>query len=292
MTATAKPLFRRVGGAFRAKPPSTMSLWRIMKVEKLSLMLEGGLWFARLDQFNDPREGSLPNGNLVGLLGKLPTASVGWIQRQYVLGVERSFALCWHMNDGDPDASLWTSFADVDDGVAVRTTWPILIEQLRAITGTDGPLHFGAVDYVDHAVDAIPDGNVLEAAFVVADSFQGEREARALIHTHGTDAYDILVDKIGPCGHLVAQIMSAKSNCHELVGGHQDGKAIVVRVNARALICEIRMASGTRPVLQWRVLRAAARNGVYWRVRPRTAAQIGRFALLVPIAALGLGRLL
>jgi hypothetical protein len=286
-----KPLFVRVSGAFHAKEPTSTSLWRIMTTEKLWLMFQGGLWFARLDQFKDPREGTLPSPNLVGLLKKLPAPSAQWVQKQYELGVERSFAVCWHMSDDVPDEALWTLFADPDDAVAVRTTWRILLKELEPITGADGPLHFGAVEYVDHAVDAIPDGNVLEAAFVVGDNFANEREARALIHTYGP-AYAFLVGKTGPYGPLVTQILSPKSNMHELVGGHCAGTAIVVQVDPRRIVQEIHMARDTRPDLQWKVLLAAAQNGLFWRVRPTTCAQAARFAILAPIGAMGLARIL
>jgi len=197
-----------------------------MNCSKLRTFLGGGLWLARLDQFGDPLEATLPQQNL-GLLYKLPSAQVPAVQKEYELGVKRAYASCWHMSDNDPSDHAW-SFGCV----ALRTTPQKMEAALQVISGPDGPVHFGQIRYVDHWIDQIPEGNVIEAAFVVRLGFLLENEARVLVHAHGTAASDYLYGKKGPFGDLVrVQAPSASlSGKHEFIGGHANGTAMVLPI--------------------------------------------------------------
>ncbi|XXT25169.1 hypothetical protein WME94_26910 [Sorangium sp. So ce429] len=240
-----------------------------MDLNKLDTILSGGLWFARLDKFNDRLEGALPEANRLGLLAKLPKNSAAWVEREYERSVLRSYALCWHINDSDPDFHVWDVFGDQRDGVAVRTDCKCLRDALSQIVGLDGPVHFGAIRYVDHNADTIPEGNVIEAAFVVRSDYADEREARALIHTYGTAAFEHLVGKSGFFGPLVTPTSgtSSPSGTHELVGAHADGAAIVLKVDPRKLISEILPEPSSSLHDLWRLLTVARRHGFAQRVR-------------------------
>lgn len=235
-----KAMFSRASEPFVPTPP-TNKLWRVMNFEKLDTMAQGGLWLARLDQFKDPREGRLPALNSLGLMGKLCVKDAEWIEGEYKRGVLRSYAICWHINENDPSDHVWRTFGNPKNGVAVCTTADRLRQALRSITGLDGPTYFGIVRYIDHSAQAIKDGNVIEAAFVVRREFEAEQEARVLIHTHGTAAYENLFNKRGKYGKLVASVVgtSSPSGMHELTGGHCEGKAIVLNIEPLQLITEI-----------------------------------------------------
>ncbi len=101
------------------------------------------------------------------------------------------------------------------------------------------------IRYVDHDVDSIPDLNVIDAAFVVRSGFSYEREARILIHTHGTAAYRNLYGKRGFYGLLVkpSDPSDSPGGGHELSGGHADGCAIVVQVDPKDIIHQILLDS-------------------------------------------------
>jgi hypothetical protein len=63
---------RRISNGFVPVSPRTNYLWHFVRwtqKEKLLTFLSGGLWFARLDEFHDELEGTLPSEN-VGLLRK------------------------------------------------------------------------------------------------------------------------------------------------------------------------------------------------------------------------------
>jgi hypothetical protein len=114
----------------------------------------------------------------------------------------------------------------------------------------------------------IPEGNVIEAAFVVRSEYACEREARALIHISGTAAADHLLGKTGLYGPLVnCAAGTTPSGGHELVGGHANGAAIVLRVDPRELISEILPDPRLSLFNTWRLLTVARRYGFAQRVR-------------------------
>ena len=230
--------------AFQETQPPMKNLWRVMDTNKLETLLQGGLWFARLDQFGDEREGSLPTPNL-GLLNKLPKPVATWVAEEYERSVLRSYALCWHMSDADPDTSLWQAFSGSGTGVAVRSDYQSLKKAIAPISGNDGPVHFSSIHYIDHDTDTISDHNVIDAAFTVRNEFSYEREARILIHTHGTAAFNSLYGRKGPLGLLVvpSDPSSSSGGGHELTGGHANGRAIVISVKPKELIHEVLLGS-------------------------------------------------
>lgn len=237
------PRFERVGRAFRPVRPEAKYLWHVMDrrgeaLKKLKTFLEGGLWFARLDQFNEELEGTLPLLNKLGLFRKLPRLQVGGVLDEYTLGIQRGFAQCWHMSRDAPSEHAWAEFSNTSNGVAVRTTVEALEEALSGIAQPGGPGYIGEVRYIDHWTDFIPEANVIEAAFVVRSGFRAEREARCFIHTKGTAASDHLLYKEGRYGPLVKVVPpgNSPSGKHEFTGGHHGGRAIVVRADPRKLI--------------------------------------------------------
>lgn len=221
-----------------------------MNLEKLeTLLVRRGLWLARLDQFGTKYEGMLPSANQMGLLSMFPAPSAAWLQGEYVNGVQRSYASCWHARDNEPATEVWKEFDQDGQGVAVGVELDELIRQLSDVapdvnsapSGGAGPIHVGAVSYIDHATDSIPEGNVLEAQFVVRRKWSYQRELRVLVHTHGTAAYDSLYGKKGPFGDIVVPVHAKDSSTGktELVGGHHDGKALVLPVVPRRLVRRI-----------------------------------------------------
>lgn len=247
-----------------------------MSLEKLeTLLARRGLWLARLDEFGTKYEGSLPTANRMGLLTMFPAPSAAWLQQEYVRGVQRSYASCWHARDDEPASEVWQEFDKPGQGVAVGVELDELIVQLNEVApevntpaGGAGPIHVGAVTYINHHTASIPEGNVLEAQFVVRDKWSYQRELRVLVHTHGTAAYDRLYGKQGPFGDVVRPVRAGQSTTGqtELEGGHLGGKALVLPVNPRRLVKRIvpnrTMTSSSR--LKLALL--AARTGMLCRV--------------------------
>jgi hypothetical protein len=247
-----------------------------MDLQKLrTLVVDQGLWLARLDQFGTKYEGMLPDANRVGLLAMFPAPSAEWLIKQYAYGVKRSYASCWHARDREPSPAVWQEFDKAGQGVAVGVQFDTLVGELEMVapgvnappSGGRGPIHVGAVTYIDHHADRIPEENFLEAAFVVRSKWSYQQELRVLIHTHG-GAYDGLYGKKGPFGDLVTAISGKESGtgATEFEGGHLGGRAIVLSVNARRLVRRIipnpRMTLCSRAELA----ALAARSGMFCRV--------------------------
>lgn len=249
-----------------------------MDLEKLeTLLVRRGLWLARLDQFGTQYEGKLPTPNTMGLLAMFPMPSASWLQQEYVHGVQRSYASCWHARDGAPAQDVWKEFDEGGQGVVVQVDFDELLRQLEAVApgvnappaGGEGPIHVGAVRYIDHAVDLVPEYNVLEAQFVVRQKWSYQTELRVLVHTYGTAAYDRLYNKTGPFGQVVKHMASSDSTTGktELVGGHLDGKALVLPVDPRRLVHRILVNKKMSLVSLGKLAILAARARMLCRVR-------------------------
>jgi hypothetical protein len=186
-----------------------------------------------------PAEGTLPTPN-VGLLNKLPHFQISMVKNIYDRAVRRSFASCWHMSDSEPTEYVWDEFGGHHDGIAIRTTPTKIQSALSNIWGSDGPVHFGKVGYIDHYLDVIPADNVIEAAFVVDDGYQRENEARILIHTDGSAAANKLARKRGPYGDLVVRPSQEEIDAGNggFNGGHNE-VAVVPSANSNAYIEQI-----------------------------------------------------
>lgn len=255
---------RRISGPFQPVAVTSQNLWHVMPSWKLNTFLDGGLWMARMDQFGDPREGTLPWPNL-GLLNKLPAAQVPAVLREYEFGVKRAYASCWHMSNGDPSDHAWNTFGHI----GLRTTPNLMVDAFSYVSGPGGPVHFGQITYIDHRQAAIPEANVIEAGFVVRDAYQQENEARVLIHTHGTAASDHLYGKKGLYGDLVqAQEPSVSiSGKREFVGGHYGGKAIVLKIDPQQFIAEIVIHGSTPDRTRQQMIDELKKAGLHNKLR-------------------------
>jgi hypothetical protein len=250
-----------------------------MDVKKFETLACGGLWLSRLDTFGTKYEGSLPAENRVGLLRMLPDDGVVWVAKQYDLSVLRTFASCWHLNSGAPDRRVWQEFDKGGQGLAVLTTYDQLAREIAQTSPVNegGPTYAGAVRYINHATDQIPDWNVLEAAFVVRDKWCYQTEVPVLVHTHGTAACSLHTQN-GPKGPLVKRVEGAAasaSSMTEFTGGHADGKAIVFAIDPRRLIVAIVPNRTMTHATMWKLLVVSARSGLACRVRPRGPVDVG-----------------
>ncbi len=224
---------KRISKSFCPTPVTSNCLWHVMSSEKLQTFIGGGLWMARIDEFADRLEGTLPSENRLGLLSKLPEEQILAVLREYNFAVKRSYASCWHMSDGGPSNAIWELGC-----VGLMTTPQIMKKALEPVSGDEGPVYFGQIRYIDHSHETIPEGNTLEAGFVVKKKYEQQKEARVLIHTYGASAHKYLYGKKGPFGDL---IQMQKPSCsisgkHEFIGGHKGGKAIVLKIEPMSFI--------------------------------------------------------
>lgn len=245
-------------------PPTSRHLWHLFfwpLEQKLKTFLESGLWLARLDTFAEASESQLPHANL-GLLVKAGTPLIPWIQAQYQMEARSAYASCWHMSEADPSAYAWEQFGLNGRGVAIRTTPEAMWSALRPVSGPDGPVYFGAIEYIDHDTSTIQPENVIAAALAVDKKYQQEMEARVLIHTEGGAAAERLLDYEGPYGALITRNPNAgQPGEPTFVGGarESDGKAIVISIEPQEFIHEIILGPGLSEETR-RALLAMIRN--------------------------------
>ena len=161
-------------------PPAEAALWRYMSFTKfVSLMIKNALFFARADKLGDPFEGSLFPLDIASR----PETHKGKPEEEYgLIGpfIEdlRRFTLvnCWHESEYESDA-MWKLYSGDEDGIAIKTDFSSLIESLIG----DQPVHVGKVEYVDYSVSSVDEMETLLPFFRKRESFEHEKEVRALI---------------------------------------------------------------------------------------------------------------
>lgn len=133
-------------------PPDDTVLWRYMDLAKFMLLLDKrSLWFARLDQFEDPLEGTFTDAELEHLRSldsanpRLPSLISGG----YIQGTKQmrgtAYVNCWRAGQTESMA-MWDLYGKGGAVIAVKTTVASLKDAISA-----SPLRtfLGEVTYVD-----------------------------------------------------------------------------------------------------------------------------------------------
>ena len=175
------------GGSDKSIKPMT-PLWRYLTFEKFCSLIETGkLYHARLDQFEDPFEGSVTAEYV-----KRREADATEHKEEFLAKLEpwtnvsnlfRSYATCWHASDHESDAQ-WKLYAAGGAGIAVVSSKERLIKSVDLHPYRHGLL--GQVEYIDwknHDMRHRPFGTEMRPGFVKRNSFEHEREVRGVILT-------------------------------------------------------------------------------------------------------------
>jgi hypothetical protein len=231
---------KRVTDEFSIAFPTSPSLWKLAGADelyKLDTLLEGGLYLARLDRFNDPREGTLGR-KTKSLLDKAPEYEKRYILRQYKNARRQSFASCWHRSDKEPREYVWNVFGGAHSGFAIRTSPQKLRMAVESVIKCRAG-YIGEVTYKNHDKQENSLRNILDAHFVVRDDYVHEEEVRFLIHTFGPYG-QTLNGKEGPKGQLLKwRKRRTTPPVHECVGGYRRGTAILLSIDPKRLIEEV-----------------------------------------------------
>jgi len=164
-------------------PPDDIVLWRYMDLAKFLLLLEKkSLWFSRMDQFEDPLEGTFTDAELDHLrsLDSASTMLPSLISERYVRGSLQmratAYVNCWRSGQTESMA-MWDLYGKGGSVVAVRTT----IGDLKgAISASALRIFLAEVTYVDWS-HAPFDNNPLVMCFRKDSSYEHEKEVRAVI---------------------------------------------------------------------------------------------------------------
>jgi len=157
--------------AFSLPPNIDTPIWRYMRLARLLAILQTReLYFARADCLGDPFEGSYSRANLEN------KGTIGG--RAYTRQLrERSCVSCWHVNESE-SAAMWKLYGASDHAVAIRSTTRRLISSLHA---DNPPVYIGNVSYIDYDRTPIPERNQYFALLHKRQSFEHERELRAIV---------------------------------------------------------------------------------------------------------------
>ena len=161
-------------------PEDHSVLWRYMDFTKfVSLLDTQSLFFARADKLGDPFEGaySKVNAALRPVLyeGKIPASG---LQNFADFAKEsRRFTTinCWHEANHE-SAAMWRLYSREQDGIAIKTDFKSLS---KSFTCSDN-IFIGKVNCVDYETTFIPEGNAFSPYLHKRQSFEHEREVRAI----------------------------------------------------------------------------------------------------------------
>jgi len=159
--------------------PPDAQVWRYLSLATfIDILQNGHMFFPRLQNFEDPYEGSMPmavrnylNRSLFPqddlieeLESEIKTACVG----------------CWHINNGE-SAAMWKLYAH-KSGVAIQSSLRRLGTGFRY-----EDLTMGCVDYIDF--DNARDLSNLHPAFLKRKSFSYEQELRLVVYEPDQERY-------------------------------------------------------------------------------------------------------
>lgn len=158
-------------------PPNRTVLWRYMDFAKFVEMLESRtLWFARIDQFEDPLEGTHTDAELAGLRKHLKKTHAQALINVFRSGRSELYVNCWRSGSTE-SLAMWDLYGKGSGIVAVKST----VGRLRDAAVTyDKPVYISKVKYLDWG-DAPGIDNVLVACSRKDVSYQHEVEVRAIV---------------------------------------------------------------------------------------------------------------
>ena len=200
-----------------------MKIWRYMDLTKLVAFLEtGSLYFARVDTFGDPYEGSWTQGNMADrksltqeMLDEGINCTPETVQKDFEnfthFWRESTYINCWHSGETE-SAAMWNLYGTTTGSIVIQSTYKKLMDALPERVFRDevynvGRVYMGMVQYKDYnsSEDSIPSGNMMYPFLHKRKEFEYEKEVRALIwnnvgRVEGDDppgiAVDIDIDKV------------------------------------------------------------------------------------------------
>jgi len=167
---------------FKKPKDENARIWRYMDFTQfISILDKSALFFTRVDNLEDPFEGSCPI-EVVKLLLKNANLQT---DTEYVKGFFKKLnkctaVNCWHLNQYESDA-MWKIYLKSNEGIAVQSSFERLRDSLR---DEIHDIFIGKVEYVDY--DKI--GKVTNPYLWLTNSilrkrkiFKHEQELRAVI---------------------------------------------------------------------------------------------------------------
>ncbi len=191
------------------KPPGNENskIWRYMDFSKfVNLLDKQALFFCRADKLGDPFEGSYPKPNVVEREQELQQANLpaevnSFMGANLKKFVRRAAVNCWCLSEHE-SAALWGLYVKNGQGIAIQSTFKRL---KNSFTDNKNEISIVQVEYINYQQDKFPSKNPLNPFAFKRESFEHEKELRAVIiklppfKKYGvslTVTLDNLIDKI------------------------------------------------------------------------------------------------
>lgn len=159
------------------KVEDKLTLWKYMDFAKFANLIEtSSLWFNRIDQFEDPFEGTYSHANekLRNNIYDFTIPKEIYEQIQS-LAQDHLFVSCFHQNKYE-SAAMWRLYADTN-GIAIKTN----VERLKnCFVKEKRDVYISRVEYIDFEKDFLPEGNMFYLGTHKRKSFEYEQEIRCL----------------------------------------------------------------------------------------------------------------
>jgi hypothetical protein len=158
-------------------------IWRYMNFEKFKCSLDsGGLFFCRVDGFDDKLEGSFSDPDFYDiqrqreLENKFQKAHLK-SDHDFYKHLPRYVAVsCWHINDHESDI-MWNRYVK-EEGVVVQSTYGKLRSSFQ---DSNEDVYLRQISYLNYAVDPMNRDNFLNLYSHKRVEFKDERELRGII---------------------------------------------------------------------------------------------------------------
>ncbi len=182
-------------------------IWRYMDFTKfLFLLTRGELFFPRADKLGDPFEGSFSKKNIEkrpeyygDIVKDIPDAFKK-LSDYHKLLLEFTFINCWHLNDNE-SAAMWKIYNQKGEGIAIQSSF---IRLCDSFAPSERDIYVGCVKYSDYEKEWIPEDNSLQPFLHKRNSFEYEKEVRAIFHDFPREGEEfkfsqILFERNGEC---------------------------------------------------------------------------------------------
>lgn len=179
--------------AFPQPNRQDLKVWRYTSLSKfLSLLTTSKLYLTRLDQLNDPHEGSLPK-TMIEIRDSAPTTRKTNHYSNFNQEVRQEiFVNCWTLQPNESEA-LWRLYGGSEEGIAIQSSYSKLIDIARSELFT----YVGCVKYLDYDSDTFDSPewpiswNLFQPAMHKRIAFAHEHEVRIIKSKHRKAPDDI-----------------------------------------------------------------------------------------------------
>jgi hypothetical protein len=154
-------------------------IWRYVDVARfLAMLTTRSLYLCRADLLGDPFEGTISKATVDSYNDRRSISSLPGFQetmRQFRESLRRNVAIsCWHIAECESTA-MWNTYAAKGSGIAIRTTYPRILDSLASCPV---PTFIGKVNYVDYETAIVGTPNFISPFVHKRREFESERELR------------------------------------------------------------------------------------------------------------------